>query len=386
MKTAPTLCAVALLCLAAPASLHAQAPKPAATPAPATTKPAAAPKPALPEALQKALEAMQKGDAAGAQKILRAEAGKGNAEAANALGELLLAGRGEKPQFAEAVKFFQQAADASLPAGMLNLASVLASGAEGVPKDEEKARFLLRAAAEGGLALAQVQLGALTESTASRSEDKAGMAEARSWYEKAAAQENADALLAMMRFTDAGLAGLTADVKKATEYCMRAAKAGSALAMNEMAVRYQKGMGIQADPIAAIGWFSLGAQFGLPVALTNLGNCYETGNGARQDLEKAGTHYAAAAKQGYAPAQFLLAQMFESGRGTKVNLTNAYVLYTRAAAAKVPEAEAKRDAVKAKLSPAELAEAAKLLAGETAPTPGAAPAATPAPPAPKPRK
>ena len=91
---------------------------------------AAAPAP-VPAALQKAREALEKGDAEGAVKLLRPEADKGNAEAANALGELSVVGRGTKAAPAEAVKWFQKAADAGNTAAQFNLARLLFLGADG---------------------------------------------------------------------------------------------------------------------------------------------------------------------------------------------------------------------------------------------------------------
>ena len=326
-----------------------------------------APAPAVPAALQKAREAMEKGDAEGAIKLLRPEADKGNAEAANALGELQVAGRGTKAAPAEAVKWFQKAADAGSSAAQFNLARLLFMGAEGVAKDEEKARFLLRTSAEAGYAPAQAQLGGSIESVAARTEDKAQIAEARDWYEKAAAQGQPEALLSLVRFYDSGLGGVEASPQKAFDLCLRAAKAGSIVAMNEMGVRYQKGSGVRQDNVAAIGWFTLGAQHGQPAALVNLGNCYEVGNGVRQDFDLAGRNYAAAAKQNFGPAQFLLGEMIEKGKGTEVNLAHAYVLYTRAGAQKNAEAAKRAEAIKAKLTPAQLDEVAKLLRSEATP-------------------
>ena len=320
----------------------------------------AAPPVPVPAALQKAREAFEKGDLEGAIKLLRPEAEKGNTDAANALGELQVAGRGTKAA-AEAAKWFQKAADAGSSAAQLNLARLLFLGADGLTKDEEKARFLLRTSAEAGYAPAQAQLGAAIESVAARTEDKAQIAEARDWFEKAAAQNQPEALLALARFYDSGLGGLDANPQKGFDLCLRAAKAGSVVAMNEMGVRYQRGAGVRQDNMAAIGWFTIGAQHGQPAALVNLGNCYETGNGVRQDLDLAGRHYAAAAKQNFGPAQFLLGQMIEKGKGTEVNLAHAYVLYTRAGAQKNPEAAKRAEAIKAKLNPVQLAEADKLL-------------------------
>jgi len=112
-----------------------------------------------------------------------------------------------------------------------------------------------------------------------------------------------------------------------------------------------------------VGWFTLATQYGLPAALVNLGNCYEVGKGVLQDFDKAGVYYAAGAKKRFGPAQFLLAQLFEQGKGTKQNLLYAYVNYSAAAANGVDSATKKRDELKAKLSPEQLQEATKLLAG-----------------------
>ena len=335
----------------------------AAPAAPAATPPAAA----VPAVLQKARAALEKGDAEGAIKLLRPEADKGNAEAANALGELTLAGRGTKASPAEAVKWFQKAADAGHIAAQFNLARLLFTGTDGLPKDQEKARFLLRTSAEAGFAPAQAELGGSIESLAVRSEDKAQIAEARDWYEKAAAQNQPEALLSLVRFYDGGLGGLETSPQKAFDFCFRAAQAGSVVAMNEMGVRYQKGAGVRQDNVAAIGWFTLAGQHGLPAALVNLGNCYEVGNGVRQDLDQAGRNYSAAARLNFGPAEFLLGQLFEQGKGTEVNLTHAYVLYTRASAQKNAEAAKRAEAIKARLTPAQLEEAAKLLRAGTTP-------------------
>ncbi len=349
-----------LAVLAGCGALFFQAITLAAPPAAATPAPASSP-------LQKAKDALAKGDVEGALKLLRPEAEKGNAEAANAVGELQMAGRGVKVAPLEAMKWFQKAADAGNKAGQFNLARLLFIGAEGLPKDEEKANFLLRTSAEAGYAPAQAQLGTVVETAANRTEDKAQVAEAREWYEKAAAQDQPDALLAMSRFYDFGIGGLEASPPKAFDFCFRAAKAGSIVAMNEMGVRYQKGAGVRQDNVAAIGWFTLGAQHGQPAALVNLGNCYENGNGVRQDFDQAGRNYSAAARQNFAPAEFLLGEMIEKGKGTEVNLAHAYVLYTRAAAQKNEEAAKRAEAIKAKLTPAQLEAAAKLLKTGTVP-------------------
>lgn len=325
--------------------------------------------------LDRARAAARGGDFKGAMELLTAEAKKGNAEAANALGELSLSGQVGKASAAEAARWFQQAADASYPPGMLNLSTLLRKGTDGVPADPDKANFLIHAAAEEGYAPAQVACGRLAEAGG---EDKGDMAEARSWYEKAAAQEDPDALLTLARFHDNGIAG-PRDPVKGFAACRRAATVGSLVAMNEMGVRYQKGQGVEADNIAAIGWFTVAAQRGLPASLVNLGNCYEIGKGVLQDFDQAGAHYAAAAKQNFGPAQYLLAQLFEQGKGAKANPVYAYINYTRASANGIEAAAKKAGDIKASLTADQLKEAAKLMEEPAKP-------AAPSPPPAAPRK
>ena len=313
--------------------------------------------------LDRARSMARGGDFAGAIELLKGEAKKGSAEAANALGELNLGGQGVKASATEAARWFQQAADASYPPGMLNLGTLLKKGAEGVPPDHDNASFLIRAAAEEGYAPAQVACGRLAEAGG---EDKGDMAGARSWYEKAAAQENPEGLLALAKFYDNGIAG-PRDPVKGFDACRRAAIAGSLLAVNEIGVRYQKGQGVEADAINAIGWFTVAAQRGLPASQVNLGNCYEVGKGVLQDLNQAGAHYAAAAKQNFGPAQYLLAQIFEQGKGVKANPVYAYINYVRAAANGVEAAAKKVGELKATLTAEQWKEAAKLMAEAATP-------------------
>ena len=241
---------------------------------------------------------------------------------------------------------------------------------------------VLHGAAEEGYAPAQVACGQMAEAGG---EDKGDMPGARAWYEKAAAQGNPDGLLALSRFFDNGLGG-PKDHVKALEACRGAAAAGSLIALNEIGVRYQKGQGLPIDPTAAIGYFTMASQGGLPAAHVNLGNCYEIGKGVFQDPGQAFAHYSAAAKQGFGPAQYLLGALFETGRGTAADLLKAYINYSLGAANGVDAAKKKAEEIKAKLTPEQLAEAAKVIAGGGNVPAAEAPKAKPATPAPKPKK
>lgn len=187
-------------------------------------------------------------------------------------------------------------------------------------------------------------------------------------------------------FSTTGLGG-PKDHAKAIESCRRAAKAGSLVALNEIGVRYQKGQGVPLDPTAAIGYFTMASQGGLPAAHVNLGNCYEFGKGVFQDPAQAFAHYSAAAKQQFGPAQYLLAALFEAGKGTAADALKAYINYSLAGGNGVDAAKKKAEELKAKLTPEQLAEAAKVIAsGGNPPVAQDAQKAKPATPAPKSKK
>ncbi|HEX2747776.1 MAG TPA: SEL1-like repeat protein [Verrucomicrobiales bacterium] len=324
--------------------------------------------PSLPPALKEARELATKGDFAKALKLLQKEAEGGNAEATLAVGEFYLHGQGVKASAAEALKWFTRAADAGNLMAQFRQGRLLTEGADGVPKDEDKGRFLLNAAAEAGQPDAIARMGQLEEAAGDKADVTADrlqhFGEARRWYEKACTSNQPDALFGMVRMYDDGL-DVPKDPAKATDFLFRAAKAGHLVAINEMGVRYQQGRGIRADNVAAVGWFLSAAESGLPAAMSNMGTCYETGNGVPQNFDRAGSWYAMGAKLNYPPAQYGLARLFENGQGTAKNPVYAYVNYTLAAPA-IPEAAKKRDALKASLSATQLQEAAKLLSGKGA--------------------
>ena len=311
--------------------------------------------------LQPAEAAMKKGDFPAALKLLLAEAEKGNVVAENLAGEMIFSGRGTAASSEEAARWFEKAANAGDAQAQLNLGRLLNAGA-GVKQDAERARFLIQQAAESGHAPAQVDFARLLEAGVDLYHRTPDWREPRAWLEKAAAQHDAEALYALVRYYDEGRSG-DIDKVKATALCIQAAQAGSALAMNEMGVRYQKGTGISSDNVAAIGWFSIAAQHGAPAAYVNLGNCYETGNGAMLDYNKAGENYTAGVRLGLAPAALLLGGLFESGKGTAPDPVKALSLYIRAAKT-LPEAAKRRDALREKLTPAQIAEAEKIVAAD----------------------
>ncbi|MBP7951623.1 MAG: sel1 repeat family protein [Verrucomicrobiales bacterium] len=321
--------------------------------------------PKLPPTLRAAAEAANKGDLAAAAELLKTEAAKGNADAALGYAEFLLTGKGVKADASAAITWLEKA---GTPAAQLLESDIFRVGAPGVPKDADRAAFLLNAAAEAGDPNAQTRLGAGLEQQAMKgdaaSERDRFFREAREWYEKAAAKAQPDALFALAKFTRDGIAGYEKNEEKATAGFFKAAAAGSYAAGNEMGIRYRAGLGIHADSVAGVGWFLAAAESGHPPAMINLGRCYETAEGVPRNYDRAGFWYARAAKAGLPEAQFFLGGLFENGLGTAKNTVFAFVNYSRAANAGFKDAAVARDRLKPGLSPQQLAEADKLLIGE----------------------
>lgn len=92
-----------------------------------------------------------------------------------------------------------------------------------------------------------------------------------------------------------------------------------------------------------------------------LGFMYEHGRGVPQDYGLAAYWYMCAATQGHATAQYLLGLMYDKGHGVVRSDTLAYMWLNLAAARAPPRAREYysriRDAVAAKLSPAQVAKA-----------------------------
>ena len=104
-------------------------------------------------------------------------------------------------------------------------------------------------------------------------------------------------------------------------------------------------------------WLARSARHGNLQAQYELGLALRDGRGTIQDYEAARTWIQRAAEGGIGDAQFELGIMYRMGRGVSADNLKAYAWFNVAAAQAVPGAAAARDAVLARLAPAELLEA-----------------------------
>ena len=88
--------------------------------------------------------------------------------------------------------------------------------------------------------------------------------------------------------------------------CKVKAEGGDAIAQDELAVMYDKGIGVEPDKSEALKWCRKSAEQGVPNAQLNLGIFYNNGEVVNQDLKEAVKWYRKAADQGHETAQMLL--------------------------------------------------------------------------------
>ena len=81
------------------------------------------------------------------------------------------------------------------------------------------------------------------------------------WYQKAAAQGNADALYMLGWMYDNG-EGVPNDAAKAVEWFQKAAAQGDVFALYRLGVMYDEGEGVPKDSVLAYAWFNLSAARG----------------------------------------------------------------------------------------------------------------------------
>jgi len=88
------------------------------------------------------------------------------------------------------------------------------------------------------------------------------------------------------------------DFETVIEAWQRLAAAGHLEAQVSLADLYFNGLGVRADPVAAVAWYRRAAEAGDPVAQLNLGDLYARGVGVSRDTLEAFVWFDLAARQG----------------------------------------------------------------------------------------
>ena len=124
---------------------------------------------------------------------------------------------------------------------------------------------------------------------------------------------------------------------------------------------YNIGKGVLQDYSEAVKWYRRAAIQGDADAQLNFGLMYDTGKGVAQNYAEAMKWYVLAAAQGNAKAQSNLGAMYAMGQGVVQDYRRAHMWFSLGAVSGKSEKAAKnRDAIAARMTPAQIAEAQKL--------------------------
>jgi TPR repeat protein len=135
------------------------------------------------------------------------------------------------------------------------------------------------------------------------------------------------------------------------------AERGNVLAQYKLGLMYNNGEGVKQDFGEAFRWFHRAAAQGYAPAQRSLGVKFEKGQGVKRNYGEAVRWYRHGAEQGDAAAQYRLGRMYVLGRGIRRDFTAAVAWFNLAADQKIEDAATARDAVAARLTPQQLAEA-----------------------------
>jgi TPR repeat protein len=104
----------------------------------------------------------------------------------------------------------------------------------------------------------------------------------------------------------------------AMEYFLQAANQGDVLAVVQIGLMYDFGLGVQQNYTEARKWYLRAAEKGEPRAMYLVGHMYEFGEGVSIDNSIAFTWYLKSARQGHASAQFEIGKILtRTGRDTE---------------------------------------------------------------------
>ena len=291
----------------------------------------------VPPSLQPAVAAYRAGDRAAAESGFRSLAST-NADAEAWLGAVLL----DRGADREALRLIQHAAEAGSPEGAHRLALIYAEGLAGTPRDDAKAAALFERAAAAGHIRAQINLGILYLAGRGVPRD---VVLARSWLEKAARSDDAQALYALGRAMSDGMGQAAPDSIRAANLYHRAAEKGHVLAGLRYGLALSEGAGVKADPAAAQRWLMQAQQRGVPEAALALGDMAARTPASRdkaaneQVVKSALSWYEIAANGGVPSAQFKLANAYFAGVGVARDPAQAQAWYGRAAQQGLPQAQ-----------------------------------------------
>ena len=176
---------------------------------------------------------------------------------------------------------------------------------------------------------------------------------------------NPGSALALAEFDDGMAAAKRGNYRAAFEIWLPLATAGDNRAQYNLAVLYDKGVGVPQDYAEAAKWYLAAAGNGHLDAQANLGFAYEQGRGVALNYAEAAKWYRAAAERGDVAAQANLGTLYANGWGVARNDVLAHMWLNLAVSGTGSSwfrhgMTRKRDSVAKRLTPEQILEAQRL--------------------------
>lgn len=266
----------------------------------------------------------------------------------------------EDPAPAKTLAELRAAAQSGEPQALLDLADELAFGESMTDESLAESATWYRRAAEKGNVDGQHQLALMLWNGEGVEKNEI---EAVQWFRRAAEQGKATSQYWLATAYEFGDGGVTADPAEAAKWYRRAADQGHASSQSNLGQLYAEGRGVPKDLAEAVRWLKLAVEQKNASGEYALAEMYAEGKGVSKNDEEATKLYERAANGDFPVAMSALGEAFEQGRGVRKNPVCALFWYGLSAERGYEDAEAKREALAAKLSPADRAEGERLLAG-----------------------
>ncbi|MDB6134055.1 MAG: Sel1 domain protein repeat-containing protein [Verrucomicrobiales bacterium] len=256
------------------------------------------------------------------------------------------------------ISMLQTAVAKGSPQAVMAMAGLYETGG-GVKKDFKKAFEMYEKAANAGDSTAYNKLGYLSENGMGVEKDEV---KAAGYYKKGAEADIGACLYNYAVFNDDGRGGLKKDPAEAFRLHYKGAMTGFTPCQLALATRYREGVGVSADPQAALAWYQRAMQKGDLRGALNVAAILENGTSGIVDNKTAAGIYLKAAAGGSAQAMASLAAMMEDGRGVQGDFKQIYLFYTVGTTAAVKGAGERLKQFKSRLSAAQLKEAEEFTA------------------------
>lgn len=209
---------------------------------------------------------------------------------------------------ADAVPFYELAAEDGVPEAQLRLGTLLTDGAPGFAPAPDRGAYWFRKAASQGVTEAAFELGWAFENGLGVPRDPITAAR---WYTRAMSEGSINAIN-NLGYLYANGTGVPRDEARAVDLYRQAAQLGVSAAMANLGWMLENGIGIDQNVPEAVRWYDQAAQLGEPQAMLNLGWLYLAGFDIPRDAGAALNWFKSAYAAGRTEALSYIGEVYET--------------------------------------------------------------------------